>query len=274
MSKKIALAFSGGGCSIIYYSALCRILQEKGYEIEAVSAVSSGCFISMPLAAGYSPKEVEELLRKYYATYNEIHFEPKWRNAYGLCTNKNIGDVLDHICAKKGIKKMKDFKFPIIIKSVNAQTGEPVYFTNMDIPGVKCIKEATPKEAIMASTAFPGLYKGVKVHDDEGNYILCTDGGARGNVAVTPLKKVIDYPVYACIYNKSNKKTKGFLGIVKTLVFGALDSITNQELENADQILKIERTNAKVLDVKVKRFDEMREEGERQIRNFLGTGEK
>ena len=269
--KKISLAFSGGGCSIIYYSRLARILYEKGYELDALSASSSGCFIAMPLAAGYTPIEVEMLLKKHYATYNKLIFRPKWHNAYGLFTNRNIGDVMQAVCEEKGVYCISDFPTPIIIQSVNARTGEVVYFSNLDIPGKKVIKHASVKEAIMASTAFPGLYKGITVKDDNGNPLLLTDGGLRGNVAVGVLKRCVNSEVWACSYEKNDVPTpaKHFPGIALRLIISALNDLQERELSAADKVLKIKRSSSSVLDLKVKRFDEMEKSGEAQLLRLL-----
>ena len=272
MKRRIALAFSGGGCHIIHWSKVVKILQEKNYRIDAVSGVSSGCFMAIPIAAGYTAEEVSQLLRKYYPTFNKLHFQPKWHRGYGVCTNVNIGDVIEKVCAEKGIYQMKDFSFPIIIRAVDAEIGEPVYFTNLDIPGERTIKTASPKEAVMASCAFPGLYKGVEVKDDEGKVVLCTDGGARGNCVVKLLKKVFqeNLEVYACIYkNKERKKAKHFLGIVKKLCFLAMSYITKEELKEADRVLEMKRSNTKVLDRKCQWFDTMEKEGKKQIQKMF-----
>lgn len=269
--KKIGLTFSGGGVHIVNWAEIYRIVLEKNYELEAVAGNSSGCFLAVPIAAGYSSKEIPELLRKYYKIFNELWFAPKWHRAYGFCTNQNIGNVIEEVCAKKGIYQMKDFKMPIVLRAVDAENGEPVYFTNLDIPGERTIKNASPKEAVMASCAVPGLYKGVEVKDDNGNVILCSDGGSRGNCVVRPLKKVFrDMPVYACVYKaKHKKKAKHFLSIVKTLWLDAMSYITTEELKDADRVFEMERQNRKVLDLKAKRFDAMKDAGEKQIYDFF-----
>ncbi len=196
--KKISLAFSGGGCSIIYYSRLARILYEKG------------------------------------------------------------------------VYCISDFPTPIIIQSVNARTGEVVYFSNLDIPDEKVIKHASVKEAIMTSTAFPGLYKGITVKDDDGNDLLLTDGGVRSNVCIKALKKITNTQVWACTYFKKCKQPANhFLGIAQKLLIGSLDYITERELSLADKVLEIKRTSSTVLDVKVRRFDEMEKSGEAQLLSLL-----
>ena len=274
-TKEINLAFSGGGCKIVYYSSLLRMLEKKNIKPIGFTGVSSGSFIAMPAAAGYEPEDVEFLLEEYYKDYNKLIFKPRWKQAYGLFSNELIGDIMQKVCEDKGIKRMSDFPYPIVVKAVNALTGEPVLFSNMTITGYKVIHNASPKDAIMASTAFPGLYKGVWVEDDEGRKILCTDGGARGNVCIAPIKRVMpETEVWAYTYRKKVQryaKSNSIWSIAKKIILSSLDYITESEFIWADKVFEMPRMKKEigVLDIKTKYFNFMKYSGQAKILEWL-----
>lgn len=268
--KKIAVAFGGGGSRIIEWANLPRLMEDH-YEITAVSGVSSGCFMAMNIAAGLSPEEVVESLRENYPQYNSLKFAPKWHLGYGLFSTEAIGDAMAEVCAKRGIHTMADFPMPIVVKAVDCQTGDTVLFTNLRIEsslGIKVIKNATPKEAIMASCAFPFVYKCVKVKDDNEKQVLCLDGGLRGNLCVSPLKKAFpDLPVLGCMFNlKPYSKKKHFISILDRIIRGSNRSLTCNEMQMADKVITIPKLRGVgLLDTKCKHFNDMLSFGTRYI---------
>lgn len=260
--KKIAIAFGGGGSRIIEWANVPRLM-ECHYEIEAVSGVSSGCFMAMNIAAGLSPDEVVESLRENYPKYNSLKFSPKWHLGHGLFSTEAIGNAMAEVCAKRGIHTMADFPMPIVVKATDCQSGDIVLFTNLNLESsvsVKVIKNASPKDAIMASCAFPFVYKAVKVTDDDGNPVLCLDGGLRGNLCVLPLKKALpDLPVLGCMFNlKPYTKKKHFISILDRTIRGSNRVLTCQEMQLADKVIMIPKlSGVGLLDTKCQYFDDM-----------------
>ena len=57
-NNSVALAFSGGGSKVIQFANILSILNKNKINVTAVSGISSGAFIAVLIAAGYTGKEV------------------------------------------------------------------------------------------------------------------------------------------------------------------------------------------------------------------------
>ncbi|MCI8486579.1 MAG: hypothetical protein HFJ20_05830 [Clostridia bacterium] len=266
--KKCSIALSGGGAKVIQFTELIRVLEEMEIEVTAVSGISSGSFIAILIAAGYNGKEASDLLKKHYKSFNELHFHPRWKNSYGIFSNDHIRDVINTVCMQKKIFTMSDFKLPIQLVAYDVYANRKVYFTNEPIEGEYCITLCTPGDAVAATSALPIIYNGKTIIDDEGNKILCSDGGARGNYAVDSLKRY-NSEIVACGYDVPEPEVKGFVSIGRTMFMGCRWILSEQERLKADYSLLIKNPNAKVLDRGGKHLDEYVSTGKEQIETFF-----
>ena len=272
--NNVALAFSGGGAKVIQYANILSMLNKNQINVTAVSGISSGAFIAILIAAGYTGEEVSCILQKNYAKFNKLKFHPRWKKSYGLFSNDHIRDIVNDACAVKNIFKMSDFQMPIQLVAYDVFKNRKVYFTNIPIEGEYCILTSTPGDAAAATAALPIVYNGKIIYDDEGNEILCSDGGARGNIAVKSLRHIVkDETIIGCSYEIIRKKPKGLMSRGCTLVMGNAWILTELEKSNANYNFIIRNPNAKVLDRGGKHLDEYVKNGdkqvEEQIKSFL-----
>lgn len=254
---QVALAFSGGGVHICAYVPIVRFLEERQIEVVATSGVSSGSFLATLIAAGYHAEEVESLFEKHYASFNRLILRPSWKN-FGLFSNEIIGKVIDEVCLAKGIRTMADFPVPVCFKAYDTTNGKAIYFANRPISGETCYTNCTPGEAVKATSSFPGVYSQQTIWTEEAGDVKCSDGGARGNISVKALKKLVDdkVPVLACTFSKPQKSCKGTISRLMKGAFGTFGEITRQEIMDANVIIDIPKQGiqGRLLDVWCKHF--------------------
>jgi NTE family protein len=88
----INLVFEGGGVLGIYYVGAYKALVEYGYKIKRCAGTSAGSIISSLIMAGYSPKELEDIV-------NDTDFKPLAKKTK-LCCIPLIGKPLSIIVNK------------------------------------------------------------------------------------------------------------------------------------------------------------------------------
>lgn len=65
-AQKIGLVLSGGGASGMCHIGVLKALEENGIPVHFISGTSIGSLIGAYYAIGYSPKEIEEIVKTYY----------------------------------------------------------------------------------------------------------------------------------------------------------------------------------------------------------------
>ncbi|MBI3605542.1 MAG: patatin-like phospholipase family protein [Nitrospirae bacterium] len=173
MQPKTALVLCGGGSRGALEVGLYQALAELGVKIDLVAGTSIGAINGAFIAAGVLPEQLAALWinlnRKDLYSYN---WRLLWKlfRADSLYDNQRLRDFLKrHLPATH----FDDLKIPLIVTGTEFQTGEPVYF-----------EEGNLIEALMASSAMPGLFPPVDLTDRQ-----IIDGGVSNNV---PLDVAID----------------------------------------------------------------------------------
>jgi len=197
---KVGLALSGGGARCIFQIGTLQILQEYQIQIDYIVGVSMGAIIGGFYSAGYSPLEIENIIKQI--KWDEIIYDTPPR------TNLFIGqkEERDRAILQLRLKGLK----PIIPQSFTAgQTLSSILndltmrvsypsSTNFDkfktkfralacdlVTGQKVlIGEGNLAEAMKASSAFPLLFAPV-----QKNGSLLVDGGLLNNIPVDEVKE-------------------------------------------------------------------------------------
>lgn len=65
-SQKVGLVLSGGGASGMCHVGVLKALEENGIPIDYVTGTSIGGLIGAYYASGYSPQEIESLVKNYF----------------------------------------------------------------------------------------------------------------------------------------------------------------------------------------------------------------
>lgn len=207
------LIFSGAGALGIAYSGCIRALHELGalQGIETLGGSSAGSIISYVVALGYTPDEIEKIVRKTdfgeflecpgnrlvkvnlqkiltkkgYAKKHPAQTEIVRERLFktnAMSTNTTVKAFLDKLCTDKYGKALT-------FKELYEKTGKTLVITGCDI-GTRQEKynswETTPnllvQDAVLASMSIPMVFPPIKLYDDEDFCVV--DGGTLNNLPV------------------------------------------------------------------------------------------
>ena len=190
----VALVLSGGGAKGIAHVAILEKLEELGIPIDRVYGTSMGALVGGIYAAGYSPKELEEMMLEndlstlfnalMSSGYNEVlePFDFNRNNIISLSLDKGIGDttgliddymILNYLYSYLGnipdnIDFDKDLPISYRCNATNMLNGEDHVFSNGSLI-----------DAIRASISIPIVFEPVVL----GNAVYM-DGGLADNMPV------------------------------------------------------------------------------------------
>lgn len=78
-TQKIGLVLSGGGAAGLSHIGVLKALEENGIPIDYITGTSAGALVGGMYAAGYSPEEIEGLVRsEKFLLMSEGKVEPKY----------------------------------------------------------------------------------------------------------------------------------------------------------------------------------------------------
>ena len=139
-NKKISLCLAGGGIKGVAHIGVLKVLEEENIEIEYIGGTSSGSIVSSLYAAGFSADEIYYIFKKYCKKIKYANLKNILKLIYGLIierkiiidglnSGKEIEKLINKESNKKGVYNISDIKKPLVIPSVNMNTGEVICFT-------------------------------------------------------------------------------------------------------------------------------------------------
>jgi NTE family protein len=165
---KTALVLGGGGSRGAVEVGLYRALVELGIRIDLIVSSSIGAVNGALIAAGLAPKEVEDCWR---AIGTRDIVGSRWQflrlltGASSVFSNQSLRNLLQ---SRLPARSFSDLRIPLAIVGTDLETGKTVVMT-----------EGNLVEAILASTALPGLFPPVAW---KGRRLI--DGGLSNNVPI------------------------------------------------------------------------------------------
>lgn len=167
-SKKydLGIALSGGGARGFAHLGILKALEEKGIRPDVISGTSAGAIAGAFIAAGKSPDEALEIMKKYRFFDITTLRIPK----SGLF---NLDGLKSSINKEIYQKKIEDLPKPLFIAATNMLDGRVEYFS-----------EGPLGKIVQASASIPILFSPVEI-----NGKLYADGGVLDNL---PLKPILD----------------------------------------------------------------------------------
>jgi NTE family protein len=166
--RKIGLALSGGGAKGGAHLGILRVFDEYGIKISRIIGVSSGSILGAAYCLGMDLKDIDKWSNKFKKLKP---FSLRNLNFFGdsISKSKNLEKLIKELV---GNATFEDCRIPYEILAVNLESGEEVLFN-----------EGFLWEAIMASSAIPGLYSPRFIN---GKYLA--DGGILNNMPVSQLR--------------------------------------------------------------------------------------
>jgi len=166
------LALSGGGARGLAHIGALEAFLEAGLDFQVVAGTSMGAIVGALFAAGKTPKEMREIVRK-----------TPWLGLLGLSPREGIFSrrKLREFLAEHLPPSFDHLGRPLAVTAVDVITGRLVFLTQGDLPS-----------AVLASAAYPGLLAPV---EREGRLLF--DGGVLDNLPVDAARFLGATEVYA-----------------------------------------------------------------------------
>ncbi|HEY0604245.1 MAG TPA: patatin-like phospholipase family protein [Herpetosiphonaceae bacterium] len=160
-SRKIGLALGGGGGKGSAHIGVLTALEALHVPIDVITGTSIGGLVGALYAVGYRPYQIEQWFQR--ATMRRILDRDPTNG--GFIGTRKIEQLLREAF---GARTFEDTSLPLALVAVDIVRGSEVI-----------IREGPLVEAVLASTAIPGLFPPVTLNEQ-----LLVDGGVLNNVPV------------------------------------------------------------------------------------------
>ena len=213
---KIGVALSGGGARGIAHLGVIKALQEQGYEIEAISGVSSGAIVGAMLASGYNP---DEILERFLSTKLFGIFRPALASI-GLLKLDAVQRIFE---ATLPVHTFEQLQMPLHICAVDIVKARAIYFAHGDL-----IKP------LLATIAVPVMFSPVQYNDH-----VLVDGGILNNLPVEPLLGVCRYVVGVhCNPVKRHVRLRSTRHLMERTFQLAVNNTVRSSLQQCDVVIE------------------------------------
>jgi NTE family protein len=195
---KIGLALGGGGARGAAHIGLLKVLEELHVPIDYIAGTSMGSIVGGLYASGYSPDDLQKVIRKIdwanlfndSAPRSDTAFRRKENDYFvpagltlglhngitlpaGLIAGRKLSFILNTLTIPViEVKKFDDLPIPFRAVAADARTGEPVP-----------LSEGSLARAIRASMAIPIVFTPVEI---DGRLLI--DGGNAQNLPVQTVR--------------------------------------------------------------------------------------
>ena len=163
-NPRVGLALSGGGARGLAHIGVLKVFEEQGVPIHALAGTSMGGLIAAAYAAGMSTSELEAAALKM-ANLRElaalVDLRPPRR---GLLAGEHVRKYLASF-VEEAIT-FDELNFPLAMQAVDLISGTE-----------HTLQEGNVLDAVMATSAFPGVFPPVEIHDCQ-----LVDGGVLNNL--------------------------------------------------------------------------------------------
>lgn len=203
---------------------------------------------------GYSPDEMLNLFQyfgKSIVDPNPMYVfssmrENKSFEINGMRSGQNIEMAVQEAAKYKNMKYLSDLEIPIIIPTVDMNSGLEYIFTNSNkVEGKKYIKEFEIAKAVRASSSFPIYYAPFKYKD-----YSFVDGGVLDNIPVDEVRNIGAEKIIAVNFFESTTSLKNN---IYSIVLRTIDIMTNQisknNIERSDYVINMNTGEIKILEM-------------------------
>jgi NTE family protein len=207
MNKKIGLALSGGGALGAAHVGVLEEIEKNQIKVDVIAGTSVGAMTGALFADG-GIKSVHD----FFKLIEKKEIFSRKNILLSHSTNKIFSQIREVLGIVLKSEEFKDLKIRFYCLATELETGKPKVFSKGNLI-----------DAIMASSAYPGLFPVQKVDD-----VLYIDGGIVENMPVGVLKNLsrID----------SKEKDAGFI-IGSSLVH--LTDLTFKETDSISSKIKV-----------------------------------
>ena len=279
-NKKISLCLAGGGIKGVAHIGVLKALEEENIEIEYIGGTSSGSIVSSLYAAGFSADEIYYIFKKYCKKIKYANLKNILKLIYGLIierkiiidglnSGKEIEKLINKESNKKGVYNISDIKKPLVIPSVNMNTGEVICFTSCLRRGeysdkIKFVNDAPIGKVVRASCSYPVVFSPCEYKDME-----LLDGGIRENVPWKELELLGAKNIVNVIFesDKNDNCCENLIEVAGRSIDLLCRELSNYEMQDSYKILKIKTEKTGLLDIS--KLENLYYLGYKQAREFF-----
>jgi NTE family protein len=183
--------FSGGGIKGFALIGAYAAVEKKGFRFKRVAGTSAGSLVAALIAAGYTSKEIAQLigeldLKKFMDSRSTVipFALAKWVFLYwklGLYRGRVFESWVAEKLAKKGLRTFGDLPPETLRVIASDLTNGTMLVLPDDLPKYGINPQTFPiAKAIRMSCSLPFFFEPVKVRDYQGRNII-VDGGVLSN---------------------------------------------------------------------------------------------
>ncbi|WP_316806392.1 patatin-like phospholipase family protein [Pedobacter agri] len=217
-AQKVGLVFSGGGAKGLSHIGTLKALEENHIPIDYITGTSMGGIVGAMYAAGYSPKQIEEIaiskdfqnwVNGRYTSDYTYYFQKNAPNA-SMLTAKVAIDTGFHFSFRSNIINDIPLNFAFLELFSQASAVSKNNFDHLFVP-YRCmvadvlsqksitVGKGNLAEAVRATMTVPIIYRPIKL---DGKYVF--DGGLYNNFPADVMEKEFK-PDYVIGVNVSSK---------------------------------------------------------------------
>lgn len=202
-AQKVGLVLSGGGAKGLAHIGVLKALEENNIPIDYITGTSMGGIVGAMYAAGYSPKQIEEIALstdfqdwvggKYKSDYS-FYFQKSSLNA-SILTAKLSADTSLRLSFRPNLVNDIPLNFALLELFSQASATAKDNFNNLFVP-YRCmvsdvlsqksitVKKGSLAEAVRATMTVPLVYRPIKL---DNKYVF--DGGLYNNFPADVMKE-------------------------------------------------------------------------------------
>lgn len=167
---RVGLALGGGAAFGLAQIGVLKVLEREKIKIDIVSGTSIGSLVGAIWCAGVPASEIEKSTNEINSMYNLIKLvDFSIMPRKGLIPGNNIRKFLEQFLGKKTFDELN---IDLRVIACNINTREEVV-----------LQSGSVVDAVMASTAIPGLFNPIKTNDNK----ILVDGGVVNPLPVSTL---------------------------------------------------------------------------------------
>ncbi len=147
--NKISLAFGGGGAKSFAHLGVVNILRKNNIPIDVLATCSAGSLIGALIATDVDQKLIKN---KFSEILKRLTWFRPTVSKKAIMSQRNFKHIIVDLC---GDIDIEETNIAMNIVTTNLNTGQ-----------IKVFTEGNLKDAVCASSAFPGIYKPVRMGED------------------------------------------------------------------------------------------------------------
>lgn len=227
----IALALGGGGAKGFAHIGVIKVLESHGIKPKIVTGTSAGSFVGSIYASGKTPFQLQELALKL----DESDIRDLTFSTQGFITGQKLQDFVNKQVNSKPIQQ-----FPIRFAAVATQ---------LDNGKKTAFNQGNAGQAVRASCSIPNVFVPATI-----NGVRYVDGGLVSPIPVQTARDMgADIVIAVDISARPDgSKATGLMGLLDQTINIMGQQSINQELQQADVVIKPSVGNLGVMDLEAR----------------------